>query len=210
MWSVTNKHHHATVTNAGAHTGCSDVPIALTDLDTPGSYQEAVASSNAGAWRIAMHKEHMSILCNQTYHLEPLPAGHKAIHTQWLFKVKLHTDGTVKCHKAHWVAKGYSQQYRINYNITYAPVVQLENLHLLLVLAAALDLEVHQMDINLAFLHAQLTEEIYVTQPEGFESSKYPGHVCCLLKSLYGLKQAPYVWNQAINNHLQQHGFRAM
>ncbi len=103
--------------------------------------------------------------------------------------------------------KGFSQLYSINYNETFAPVVHLENLHLLLALATALDLEIHQMDVDSVFLHAHLIEEIYVTQPEGFISSEHPHHVCCLLKSLYGLKQAPYMWNKAIDAHLLSNGF---
>jgi hypothetical protein len=70
-----------------------------------------------------------------------------------------------------------------------------------------LDLEIHQMDVETAFLHAELEEEIYITQPQGFESVKSPNMVCQLIKSLYGLKQAPYVWNKAINSHLQASGY---
>ncbi len=110
-------------------------------------------------------------------------------------------------YKARWVVKGFSQLYSIDYDETFAPVVHLENLRLLLALATALDLEIHQMDVDSAFLHAHLMEEIYVTQPEGFVSSEHPHHVCCLLKSLYGLKQAPYVWNKAIDAHLLSNSF---
>jgi hypothetical protein len=88
--------------------------------------------------------------------------------------------------KRRTVAKGYSQLHGIDYDITYTPVVCLENLCFLLALVAALNLEVHQMDVDSAFLHAELTEEIYVTQPEGFKSTKYPAHVCHLLKACMG------------------------
>ncbi len=164
-WTSTTKPH-------------GNVLLASGDMDTPGSYWEAIASLNTGAWRTTMHKEHDSILCNWTNCLELLPASHKAICTQWLFKVKLCADGAVERCKVSWVTKGYSQQYSIDYDITYALVVQLENLRLLLVLVAALDLEVHQMDMGSAFLHTELTEEIYVTQHKGFESPEHPSHVC--------------------------------
>ncbi|ELR22381.1 copia LTR rider, putative [Acanthamoeba castellanii str. Neff] len=63
------------------------------------------------------------------------------------------------------------------------------------------------MDVKTAFLHAELDEEIYITQPLGFKSATMPSHVCHLIKSLYSLKQAPYVWNKSINSHLQANGY---
>jgi len=58
-------------------------------------------------------------------------------------------------------------------------------------LAVLLDLEIHQMDIDSAFLQANLEEQVYVHQPEGFVSPEHPYKVWKLIKSLYGLKQAP-------------------
>ncbi len=100
-------------------------------------------------------------------------------------RAKVHTM-LAECWKVCWVVKWYSQLHSIDYDITYAPVVCLENLCFLLALVAVLDLEVHQMDVDLAFLRVELTEEIYVTQPEGFESTKYPTHKCHLLKACMG------------------------
>jgi hypothetical protein len=97
--------------------------------------------------------------------------------------------------------------FGLNFGETYAPVVRLENLRLLLAIAVALGLCVHAMDVKLAFLHMWLVEQIYVRQPEGFVSAEHPNKVCLLLKSLYGLKQAPHVWNQEIDLHLQQNSY---
>nr|GEU51681.1 retrovirus-related Pol polyprotein from transposon TNT 1-94 [Tanacetum cinerariifolium] len=48
-----------------------------------------------------------------------------------------------------------------------------------------------------AFLNGKISEEVYVEQPPGFESSEFPNYVCKLNKALYGLKQAPRAWYQA-------------
>ena len=57
-------------------------------------------------------------------------------------------------------------------------------------LAAALDWEVHQIDIKTAYLNGSLDEEIYMDQPKGFHSTGESGSVCRLVKAIYGLKQA--------------------
>jgi hypothetical protein len=63
------------------------------------------------------------------------------------------------------------------------------------------------MDVNSAFLQADIDQEIYTEQPEGFQSSEHPDHVCRLKKSLYGLKQAPRLWNNTLDEHLRDNGF---
>jgi hypothetical protein len=108
------------------------------------------------------------------------------------------------------VAKGYSQQEGIDYNDTFAPVVRLENMRLLIAYATQHNLEIDQMDIDSAFLQATLQDEIYVAQPQGFVSTTHPHYVCKLNKSLYGLKQAPLEWNKTLNNFLLQNGFNSI
>jgi hypothetical protein len=40
------------------------------------------------------------------------------------------------------------------------------------------------------FLNGNLTEDVYMTQPEGFVNPKLAGKICKLQKSIYGLKHA--------------------
>nr|GFC84298.1 retrovirus-related Pol polyprotein from transposon TNT 1-94 [Tanacetum cinerariifolium] len=96
--------------------------------------------------------------------------------------------------KARLVAVGYSQQERIDYDETFAPVARIEAIRLFLASAAHKDFTVFQMDVKTTFLNGILKEEVYIGQPPGFVSKQYSDHVYALDKALYGLKQAPRAW----------------
>ena len=88
---------------------------------------------------------------------------------------------------------------------TFAPVAKLAALCILLAIAAAEDLEIHQMDVVTAFLIPEPEEEIYMEQPEGFDMKE--GLVCKLQKVLYGLKQSARIWNTCLRRHLKSLSF---
>lgn len=76
----------------------------------------------------------------------------------------------------------------------------------LFALAAALNWNVEQMDMKTAFLYGAVEEIIYMIQPTGFKSKRYPNKVCRLKKTLYGLKQSPRVWYQTFANFMRELG----
>jgi hypothetical protein len=63
------------------------------------------------------------------------------------------------------------------------------------------------MDVKSAFLNGFLEEEVYMKQPQGFESVEFPRKVYRLRKALYGLKQAPRVWYGRLRGFLFSKGF---
>ncbi|GJW06423.1 retrotransposon protein, putative, ty1-copia subclass [Tanacetum coccineum] len=80
-------------------------------------------------------------------------------------------------------------------------------IRILIAIAAFYDYEIWQMDVKTAFLNGHLSEEVYMTQPEGFVNPKYPNHVCKLKRSIYGLKQASRQWNNRFDDEIKKFAF---
>jgi hypothetical protein len=86
------------------------------------------------------------------------------------------------------MTKSYSQVEGLDFDETFAPVIRLESIRILLVYATHHDFKLYQMDVKSAFFNAPIKEEVYVEQPHDFKSEEYPNHVYKLHKALYGLK----------------------
>ena len=76
---------------------------------------------------------------------------------------------------------------------TFAPVCRLQSIRMVLAIPAEYNLECWQLDYNTVFLNADVTEDVYVKMPPGYEQFHENGVplVIRLLKSLYGLCQSP-------------------
>ncbi|KAL0411651.1 UNVERIFIED_CONTAM: Retrovirus-related Pol polyprotein from transposon TNT 1-94 [Sesamum latifolium] len=68
-----------------------------------------------------------------------------------------------------WLKATFRKRELIDYNEVFSPVVKHSSIRILLALVAQLDFELVQLDVKTAFLHGDLEEEIYMTQPEGFD-----------------------------------------
>ena len=177
-------------------------------VDEPTTMAEALKSNEAVEWKAAADSEYKSLLENDTWELVPLPQGRKAITCKWVFRKKHNVDGTVERYKARLVARGFVQERGIDYEETFAPVARSATIRTLLAVAVQRNMEVHQMDVTTAFLHGELNEEVYMTQPEGYVQKGSESLVCKLKKSLYGLKQAPRCWNLKLHDYLVNIGYK--
>jgi hypothetical protein len=161
----------------------------------PTTYAAAISSPNAAHWHAAMLDELRSLQEHGTWRLAELPAGRRSIGCKWVYKTKRDESGAVTRYKARLVAQGFSQREGIDFGATFAPVVRLDTLRIILALACHLDLHLYQLDIKTAYLNGDLDEDIYMRQPPGFAAPESAHLVCHLDKALYGLRQAGRAWN---------------
>ncbi|KAL0298844.1 UNVERIFIED_CONTAM: Retrovirus-related Pol polyprotein from transposon RE1 [Sesamum radiatum] len=176
----------------------------LMALQEPINYLEAMQHTE---WQDAMKTELDALEHNCTRKLTPLPEGKHSIGCKWVFKMKLRADGSVERYKARLVAKGFNQIPGVDYNDNFSPVAKTVTVHLL-ALAAARRWPLQQIDVNNAFLHGHLNEDLYMTPPEGY--SVEPGLVCKFERSIYGLKQASRQWNAELTLKLTDFGFQQL
>lgn len=97
----------------------------------------------------------------------------------------------------------------MDYEDTFSPVVKPVTIRMLLSMALSQGWHLRQLDIQNAFLHGVLEEEVFMRQPPGFEDPTYTSHLCRLDKALYGLKQAPRAWHARLSSVLATLGFTA-
>ncbi|WVZ48731.1 LOW QUALITY PROTEIN: hypothetical protein U9M48_000150 [Paspalum notatum var. saurae] len=151
-----------------------------------------------------MHEELENFERNHVWDLVEPPPNCRPIGTKWVFKNKQGEDGMVVRNKAR--LPGVSSKEGIDYEETFAPVARLEAIRILLAFAASKGFKLQQMDVKSAFLNGFIEEEVYVRQPPGFESARFPDRVYKLRKALYGLKQAPRAWYARLKSFLLKSG----
>ncbi|KAH9688658.1 hypothetical protein KPL70_015204 [Citrus sinensis] len=179
--------------------------LAREKIDTPASVEEALKNKK---WETTMREKFEALQKNRTWELVPPSRDLKVVGNKWVYKVKYNPDGTIARYKARPVAKGFHQTAGIDFNETFSPVAKSPTIRIVLNLAVMNNWDIKQVDVNNAFLHGELCEEVFIRQPQGFEDKRKPQYVCKLKKALYGLKQAPRAWYNKLSSALKDWGFK--
>jgi len=86
------------------------------------------------------------------------------------------------------VAKGFTRKEGVDFKETFSPVVKFDSIKIVFSIIVVEDMNITQFDICIVFLYGEIKEEIYMTQPLGFENIKEARKNCRLHKVLYGLQ----------------------
>ncbi|MCO5590431.1 hypothetical protein L7F22_044401 [Adiantum nelumboides] len=141
---------------------------------------EALASNEAPLWRAAMESEMQSLKANHTWILVPRPPTRCVVSCKWILRRKYTVEGKINRYKARLVARGFTQEHGVDYQETFSPTLGLSTFRVLMALGAYYNLEIHQMNVQTAFLNGFLKEDIYMAQPPHFVDSRHPDYVCHL------------------------------
>ena len=135
--------------------------------------------------------------------------GKNVLPSTWALKRKRFPDGRIRKYKARFCVRGDRQVFGLDFDETYAPVVQWSTVRLMFSLSLSLGLKTKQVDYSNAFVQADIDEEVYCELPQEFLGPDGGEYVLKLKKSLYGLKQAPRLWFKTLEKSLHDRGFKS-
>jgi hypothetical protein len=176
------------------------------EIPVPATLKEALGGGYSAEWLEAMQKEYQGLMNTGTFVEVPVEEADNVIKSKWVYRVK-RTDLGQPLFKARLVAKGFSQKEGVDFFETWAPTAKQATARCTMHLAASLDLELHAMDVDQAFLQGDLSERIFMDPPPGL-SGQSSSCVWELKRPLYGLKQAPRQWHTKLKGVLLGMGFK--
>ena len=183
------------------------VEVALAANAVPRTYNEAMSCADRVKWAKAIADEFAAHERNKTWTKVIRRPGMKVIGTKWVFAEKRNEIGEVTRLKARLVALGFLQLLGVDFFETYAAVANMNSIRIFLSVCCAIGYVIEQLDVDTAYLNADLEEDVYIELPQGLEGDSE--HVLKLNKALYGLKQAGNAWGKTIQKLLIELGFKS-
>ncbi|KAK4389632.1 Retrovirus-related Pol polyprotein from transposon RE2 [Sesamum angolense] len=174
--SVSPVPEYSSLTPPSAHV---PTPTQVNVIHEPRTFAEA---NKHPQWRAAMDKELEALENNSTWDLTTLPGRETG----------------------YWIQ--VTHRLKVSIFLIVSPVAKIVTVRLFIAIASAYCWPLLQLDVNNAFLHGHLDEEVYMVPPEGYDKA-HGGLVCRLKRSLYGLKQASRQWNIELTSKLESYGF---
>ena len=93
------------------------------------------------------------------------PEGTGIVSCWWIFTIKYKPDGSVDRYKVRLVARGFTQSYSIDYEVTFSLMALLNSIRVILSVAINNSWDLRQLDVKNALLYGDLAEQVYMEQP---------------------------------------------
>jgi len=153
-----------------------------------------------------MDNEMRSQIDWNTWEIVKTPPGVNIVSIKWTYHCKTDSKGLVTRPKSHIVAQGFTQTFGVDYDKTYAPVIQMASFRTICAIAACNEWPIHQMDVDVAYINAKLENPVYMQKPPGYcQNDK--DEVLLLKKCIYSLKRMGREWYKCLTNVLKKIGF---
>ena len=125
-----------------------------------------------------------------------------AIGVKWVKRWKTDTDLRMRLA----VQGCYQDAQALDSDTLFASTPSLVTLRIMLIMALRANWCINLADVSTAFLHAPMTEDIFIWPPAEY----YPDFKCLwkLNKAMYGLKQSPRLWQEHFAKVIAELGFR--
>ena len=183
------------------HQRCYSIDALISfNIPCPKTYKDALRCPDAAAWKDSMLKELTALNKRGCWSVVPYPVkGTNILRCHFVYKKKTKL-GVLDRLKSRLVVDGSHQVQGVDVDQTFSPVVKYTTLRIFLAICAVHKMQVHHVDVDNAFVHADLDEVVYM---HGHPEMNLPhGHCLLLHKSLYGLKQSPRNWNILLHTTL--------
>jgi len=180
-------------------------PTAEDNYIEPKTHDDVMRSDQMDEWIASEAREIGSLERSKFAAIVDIPKGRKILRCRWVYTFKRTKSGKIMVFKSRVVIRGDQAIKGIDFFETFSPVAKMETIRIAIALIILLRLKPLQLDVNTAFLHAELDEDIYMFAIPGYP---LPSGKCYkLLKSLYGLPQAGRNWNKKFESFLLGLGF---
>ncbi len=192
-----------------------DFVFASETIDTP--IHELLTGPDRELWAAAVKAELNAHKLNASWEVCLLPLDKKTFKHKWVTAKKYDEQRQFQKCKCRLTFAGWNMKHGIDYKESFAPTLKTASLRIIFALAAELELRVHHVDFDTAFLNSEVEEEVFMSIPPelnieeeavelGVLSSD--SRLCLKVKkSIYGMKQAGRNWNKDVDKLLKDIGF---
>ena len=174
----------------------------------PGNYRDACSRVDYPHWRKAMQTELDSVNEAGTFKVvsrSELAKGTVIVPLTWSYKMRKDDANVMYQRKARLCVRGDLQKSTMTSDECYSPTSDQISIRVLLSVAAALDLDIFQLDVHSAYLQADMDDhDVYCYFPPGFAGTYGDStmSVLKLLKPLYGSKNSGALWYRTLRKYL--------